>query len=985
MSKNFRTALLSFLCLTLVTAALSPSVTIAQRRNPKLPAPSTSGSTEVIDDPETDQVQATIQQGEHPIVPASVGSAASGNDTATAAAVDPNQTEINVKNADIAAVVRIFSKKTKRNYILDERVKGKVSIYLPGKVTAEESLKILDSVLALKGFTSVPLGENLWKIVPSKEAKQSTIPTLKDDKDSSKSNAVVTRILNLKYIAADEAREIIAQLVSADGLVSAYGGTNALLLIDYEDNVARLVDILNTVDVPFSNREMTIIPIKNAEAPEIQKKLAELLGLGESKSSEKSTAPDGQDLLKARANPIPPAGGVPQGGMIPVGGEGQPGGGAAGGSAVKTRTLEPKVIADERTNSILVVADDETTARIRALISQLDSEVDLSGHRFYVYKCQHAKADELAQTLAGLMGGEASGGNQTTGSNALDLGGSDGINNNSKNRGGNFDKTQSRLSGQSRTPGRSRSENQAASGPATSVQFGKDMSITADKATNTLVINAGKSEYEKIKSLLQQLDTKRRQVLVEAMLLEVRVDDQASYGFDWLSSGGGADGGVVAKSDFGSSGNNLATLFSNPTSISNFSVAAASKGSLSLPGGITIPTQSVLLTAAQGNSNINVLSAPNILTTDNEQAEIVVGQNVPFLASRSTSTQNLDNTFNQIDRQDVGITLRLTPQISSQSFVNLKLFTEVSAIVPGASDLGPTTSVRTSETNVIAKDGQMIVIGGLMSDSKTDSDNGVPFLKDIPVLGWAFKNTSAQNQKTNLLIFITPRIVQDQYDLRDIAHDEKSVMADEIARRNIHPDRADVLQNKNFDKVTDVNDYDGVKATTILPPESATPVANPSVGAVTKEFTGDTPGVIQLKVQPKIPSKSSVQSALTKQNTSAVVTEHKNRFLLMRVEGVEHQDDAARAPFEGVKNEDGSPAIVGIEVPEGSSADALKFFTPGSMYQYQTGKTIVPVTILSAHGDRLAAQSASGAKSISWYTLSPFEVMNLGKSPWKKQ
>jgi general secretion pathway protein D len=946
----------------------APHPVSAQRRRPM---PDTPGLAEPID-LEAEQIEES--DADQPTIEKPAAAVPAQQDSSSSGAIDPNQTEINVKNADIAAVVRIFSKKTKRNYILDERVKGKVSIYLPGKVSAEESLKILDSVLALKGFSPVPLGENLWKIVPSKEAKQSTIPTIKGDGQSSRSNAVVTRILNLKYIAAEEAREVIAQLVSPDGLVSAYGGTNSLLMIDYEDNVSRLVDILNTVDVPFSNREMTIIPIKNADAPDIQKKLAEVLGIGEQSGKGDSGAggaAQGSDLLRARLNTNS------QGGVIPPNEGGAPATGgtqAPAGGAVSSKTLEPKIIADERTNSILVVADDETTARIRALISQLDSEQDLSGYRFYVYKCQHAKADELAQTLAGLMGGQSSGGGggQTTGSNLLDMGSEDGS---MRTRGTQFNRTQDRIGSQQRTPGRSRTETQPQPQAPTSVQFGKNMSITADRSTNTLIINAGKAEYEKIKSLLQQLDIKRRQVLVESMLLEVRADDTADYGFDWLTSGGGADGGVAVKNDFGTSQNSLTTLFSNPSAISGFSVAAASKGSLKLPGGIVIPTQSVLLTAAQSNSNINILSAPNILTTDNEEAQIVVGQNVPFISGRSTDLQNINNQFNQIERQDVGITLRLTPQISSESFVNLKLFTEVSSIASQSPELGPTTSIRTSETSIIAKDGQMVVIGGLMADAKNDSDSGVPFLKDIPVLGWAFKSSNTQTQKTNLLIFITPRILQDQYDARDVSKERSGDMADELEKQKSLPDRSNVLRSDKMDKVTDIRDFDGTKPTTILPPtESASNAQTgtaPAAASVTKEFTTDSPGVIQLKVAPKFPK--ALTSSLSNKGPEAP----QKRVVLFKAQKVEGME---RLPF----SPNPSSGVFGIEVPSGSSTQALQFFTDHQQFRYESGDQSFDLTQVGTYADRQTATSAQQG-SLTFYTLSPFEVMNLGKKLWMKR
>lgn len=898
-----------------------------------------------------------------------------------------NTAEINVKNAEIASVIRIFSKKTKRNYILDERVKGKVSIYLPGKVTPEESLKILDSVLGLKGFTAVPLGENLWKVIPSKEAKQSTIPTLKDDTSGSGSSSVVTKILNLKYIAADEAKEIVSQLVSPDGLVSAYGGTNALLIIDYEDNVNRLVGIIDTVDVPFSNREMTIIPVLHADSEDVAKKLQEILGIGnDSKDAKGSSGDSGLDLIRARMrdsanNAAPPPGGQPA--AVNAGG--------ANAGAQQSRTTQPKIISDERTNSIIVVADDDTTARVRALISQLDSEVDLSGQRFYVYRCQHANAEELAEVLAGLAG-QGSSGSKSSGSNILSSGGGDqgevSVNTNSRNRGNQFDKTQSRLSGQRRTPGRSRTENGNGSGGPSSVQLGENLSITADKATNSLIISAGKSDYEKIKELLKQLDIKRRQVLVEAMILEVAVDDQSEYGTDWLTSGGGADGGFLAKSDFGNTDQSLASVLSNPAQMSKFSVAAASQGTLSLPGGIKIPSQAVLLTAAQSNSNVNVLSSPNLLTTDNEEAEIVVGQNVPFLASRSTSDANLNNTFNQIDRQDVGITLRLTPQISSQSFVTMKIFTEVSSVV-NQTDLGPTTAVRTSETTVIAKDGQMVVTGGLLADTSNDSDAGVPFLKDIPVLGYAFKSGNRTHQKTNLLIFMTPRIVRDQFDHRDLTIEHRDEMEGEIAARGVYPDRSEVLESNQIDKVTEAESYDGPKPSTILPPtkpeqESSSSDATfhddeiPVKPSVSHQPPTDSPGVIQLKVAPKLPppgGKSDEPKGMLKESSIAP----SGRFYVMSLAQKDKKIDGV--PF----SPEQQGGMFGIEVPEGSSAAALQFFKQNGAYQYEGSTGEVPVTVVGSFASRQEAQGKFSGTSLTWYTLSPFEVMSLGKSLWTKR
>lgn len=737
-------------------------------------------------------------------------------------------TEINVKNADISAIIRIFSKKTKRNYILDEKVKGKVSIYLPGKVSADEAINILDSVLSLKGFTAVPIGENLWKIIPAREAKQTTIPTIKEIEGRGNAS-IVTRLVNLKHVGADEVRSLIAPLISADGLLNAYTGTNSLIIIDQEDNIKRLMDIIETIDIPFTDQELMIIPVTHAEAQDVADKISEILGSnddsGKDTPVQANNTPNVQRARLSNRNQN-------------NSNNKQIATSSSDAGTVSARIRAPKIIADERTNSIIVVADAEMGNRVRALVSQLDSSVDLSGNRFYVYSCQHANAEDLAEVLAGLVG---QGGGQGGGASTSQFSGQ---NTGSRDRGSRVRNTQNRLSSQSRTPGRSRTENNSGSAGVSSVNLSEDISITADPSTNSLVINAGKSDYEKVRELLKQLDIKRRQVLVEALILEVGVDETTSFSTEFSTSGGGLDGGIYASNTQGG----IAGLLSNPTALNNFTLAAASSGVLTLPGGLSIPSQTILMNAAHNNTNANVLSSPNIVATDNEQAEIVVGQNVPFLASTSSNQTNLNNTFNQIDRQDVGITLRITPQISSSDFVTLNLFTEVSNVVPStaASDLGPTTTVRTSETTVITKNEQMIVIGGLMSDNITEANDGVPFLKDLPIVGTLFRSTTDNQRKTNLLIFITPRIIKDQFDARTVSLEHRDGLQNAMRSGNINPDRHEALENYRLHEVIEVDEYEGE-----IPKQ---------IKAAKSSNGNENNTTLELRVKPKLPTRNSLEN-----------------------------------------------------------------------------------------------------------------------------
>jgi general secretion pathway protein D len=715
------------------------------------------------------------------------------------------------------------------------------------------------------------------------------------------------------------------------------------------------VNIISSLDIPFSDREMTIIPIQYASAEDIAGKLEEILGEPNDKQSganKGSSDMSAIDLIRSRLREAS-AGQQNNSGQ----GAGQIAGaaGARASLAVGSRSKAPKIIPDERTNALIIVADDDMTARIRALVSKLDSKFDLSGNRFYVYHCQHASATDLADVLGNLTGSGGSGGGGTGNTSGVfggdsdmdSLGGSSRTSSSSR-RGG----SSSRLSNQSRTPGTSRntSQRRSTSVGGNSGQFGEDLSITADPATNSLIISASKSDYEKLKALLQELDVKRRQVLVEALLLEVSLTGTTDLGTEFLTSGGGKDGGLIARNDLGG----LTNLLSDPSKLSGFSLAAASAGSLKLPQGITLPTQAVLLSAAQRNSNVNVLSSPTILATDNQEAEIVVGQNVPFVSSISSNETNLNNTFNQVDRQDVGITLRLTPQISSGDTVTLKIFTEVSSVVgqTANSRLGPTTTVRTSDTTVITKHGQMVVIGGLMADDSNESDEGVPFLKDIPVFGSLFRASTQTRERRNLLIFITPRVIKDQYDSRDVTVERRDEIEKVIGENDMDPRREKVLHDPAIDTVTEAKMFDGEKPSTITAPPA---VREEKPVNEAKNVRADVKRrVVNVGQESEI--KLSVDSA----------TGVLNRYIVLRAEST-----VGGLPFAA------EDKLVGVELPEGGPA----LFGADS-YGYQVDEELAKFKVIGRFESKEEALKTHKKLPSSWYTLSPYEVMKFGTGPW---
>lgn len=685
--------------------------------------------------------------------------------------------DVIARDADLQALIKVWSKRLGKNFILDERVKGKVTLYLPKDLSDADAENVLDLLLHYKGFAAVPVGENMYKIVPLKEAKQGTIASVSEA--SKKSSRIVSKVRKLRYASADEISKVIQPLLGPDGFLSSIAAINAIMVIDSEQNIARLDSLIDDIDVPSADVELTIIPINHTDAKEIADRLKELFDLGGSEPSSLSRLAEG---IRSRL-------GTPA--VAPQMSESvgaSPAASTSGFVRVGAKESNIKLVADERSNSLIVVADPLNTVKIRAVVAQLDSPVNRSGRRFYFYKCKFARAEDIATTLASLVG-------QAAGTQSLQPRSEDqGVRRDSLLLGG---RQETGLRGSSRRLGESRLSTDRRS--VTGAKLSDDLSITADPGTNSIVIYATRAEYEKVAALLKQLDVRKKQVLVEATILEVQMLDQVNTDIDFITSLSGKEAGSFAQRGL----RDLASIIQNPLSLSGFTAAVAGVGTLKIADDIVIPSQAALISAAQASQIANVLSAPQILTLDNEEAEILVGQNVPFIVSQSTSSANLENRFNQIDRQDVGITLRIRPQIASQDLVNLKVFLEVSSVVPGtdSNTQGPTTNVRTLDSTISAKNGQMIVIGGLITDDVSGSSDGIPYLRDIPVLGQLFGGSTDRKEKRNLLLFITPKVLVDQFDLRDETVSRSRKLRASISEIPHSVSRDDVLLNPAMDDV----------------------------------------------------------------------------------------------------------------------------------------------------------------------------------------
>ena len=743
---------------------------------------------------------------------------------------------MNFQDIDLDALVRFISEITGRNFILDDRVKGKVTIISPGKISVDEAYAVFQSVLQVKGFTTVPSGAVL-KILPSQEAKSATVHTVLPGKPFAEGDEFVTQLIPLQNVDVNNMLGIIQPLVSANGLLAAYAATNTMIIIDSASNIDRIIKILRELDIPDKERGIDVVRLNYAFATEIAATLAQVL---------EEPAGGSQVAAGAAKRPAAPAPAAP--GAAAARRPGVPGTPAAPAQPVEggTGASSYKIIPDERTNALILVAGPLQMRKIKDLIVRLDVPLPFGTGRIHVYYLKYANVYEITPVLSDLVGGGQGFGGLGSGllnrgltssaglrSGAVSasrgglggFGGGLGTGFSSQFGGGGFGTggfgaggfgggnfgtgfggggslRGGALGGVGGIPGQGGVASITGGGNG---QFEGLVRISGDPSTNALIINASPQDYETLKQVIVQLDVRRRQVYVEAILMEVRLDTSRSLGIQ-LQGAAGVNNGIL----FGQvGGSTFQQLFANPSasgtalsSLPYLIAAAASNQTIRLPNGTVIPAQIALIQAAENNTDANILSAPNILTTDNQEAEIVVGQNIPFIASTSTSETNLGNTFNTIDRRDVGITLRITPQISEGGMVRLQVFEEVSALVTSAAlnalipanQLGPTTTIRSATTSVVVRDRQTVVIGGLISDETDNTETSVPFLAEIPVLGNLFRTTDGSRTKINLLIFLTPHIIRNPAEHRDKSVEERDKLRTVMEERGVRYNRRKLLE-----------------------------------------------------------------------------------------------------------------------------------------------------------------------------------------------
>jgi len=573
---------------------------------------------------------------------------------------------MNFKDMDIKVLIDTVAEVTNKTFVVDPRVKGKVTVVSAKPMDRDQVYDVFLSILSVHGFAAVPSGK-IIKIVPQSQAKAENMPVVPPNK-LPRGSELVTQIIAIKNVAAAQLVPLLRPLIPQQGHLVAYPSNNTLVISDYADNVSRLRKIIKRIDRP-NTEDVEVVVLQHASAAEVAQTLTNL--------EQKNRATAGVEQL-----------------------------------------IATNIVADDRTNSLLISGDRETRLRLRALVTHLDTPLKTVGNTEVIY-LRYAEASDLVDVLKGVS--------------------------------------------------ESMVMQQKAEGQDNNAQVYKT-SIQADDSTNSLVVTAAPEVLRNLRTVIRQLDVRRAQVLVEAVIAEVSIDTARELGVQWAIFDRSASTAPVGVSNFNNTQPGILDLAAS-------AYQADQGGTLNLPDGIngsllgigrfksTGINFAVLLKALSSDTNSNVLSTPSLLTLDNQEAEIIVGQNVPFVTGQYTNTgatTGATNPFQTIQREDVGLKLKVTPQINEGNAIKLDIEQEVSSLTRSSvatSDV--VTNKRQIKTSVIVEDGNMIVLGGLIDEDLQQTLQKVPLLGDLPLIGALFRSQSTQKIKRNLMIFLHPVIVRD--------------------------------------------------------------------------------------------------------------------------------------------------------------------------------------------------------------------------------
>lgn len=643
-------------------------------------------------------------------------------DTGTASVRPGEPVTLNFANADIEAVARTMATITGRNVVVDPRVKGQLNLVTERAVTPAAAFQQFLAALRLQGYTVVEAA-GLYKVVPEADAKLQggSVSVAQPGSSGPAGGQIVTQIFKLNYESAGNLVPVLRPLISPNNTINVNPGTNALVITDYADNLQRLGKIIAAMDVSNAS-DVEVIALQHAIAADLAPLVARLIDSGSGTGSA---------------------------------------GTGAGAQGQTDTSFKTTLLAEPRSNSLVLrAANPARVAQVRALVAKLDQAPapgSSAAHgNIHVVYLKNADATKLATTLRAAMSGTASAATASTGSASS--------------------AATSANAGMGNTSSMGAGGGLGASGPmgnANANQPSTGGQIQADPSTNSLIITAPEPQYRQLRAVIDKLDGRRAQVLVESLIVEVNANKLAEFGIQWQSVlGNKGDGtvGLIGTNSNKSGANIIGVMAGIAQGATKLGETAGTLGrGLNLALAPRINGQYYLGALAnflQNSGDSNVLSTPNLMTLDNEEAKIVIGKNVPFPTGSYTNTGGNNgavNPFTTVERKDVGLMLRVRPQINENGTVKMSIYQEVSNIDTATlgDKNGPTTSKRSIESNVLVEDGSIIVIGGLLEDSYSQAEDKVPVMGDIPVLGNLFRSENRERKKTNLMVFLRPVVVRD--------------------------------------------------------------------------------------------------------------------------------------------------------------------------------------------------------------------------------
>jgi len=641
---------------------------------------------------------------------------------------DDGAVTLSFSNADIESVASVLAKATGQTILVDPKVKGTINLISNKPLTKAKAIDAFSTALRTSGFALVDVN-GVYRVVPEADAKliSNSVTTGKSKQEG---DQIITRVFRLNFESANNLLPVLRPLVSPNNTINAYPGNNTIVITDYASNIQRIAQLIDSIDAPTSS-DVQSIKLNYAIATDMATILSKVL----------DTA-------------------------------------STGGADPSLKTM---ILAEPRSNSILIRgASAERIRQIRVLVARLDVPTANNGN-IWVVPLKNAEATKLAVTLRAIVAADAS--------LSAQVGGTPGQPG-ATNPAANLNQQPANQQGNT-APGATGSS-AATSALTSSSNPTTGGIIQAEPATNSIIITASEPLYRHLRNVIEQLDRRRTQVYIESLIVEVSANNADQLGIQWQGLIGSGNqnvgfGGTNFTNSAGQAGSNILGLGQNVQNILNPGASTATNVLVPPQQGLNLGLltkfngvygMSALITALSTTAGTNILSTPNLITLDNEEARIVVGQNVPIITGSYAQTGSTSTVtpFQTYTRQDVGLTLRVRPQVSDNGIVKMQIYQEVSSISNPNFASGIILNKRNIESNVLVDDGQIIVLGGLIEDNYSDTSSGIPFLKDIPYIGALFRSDSKTRTKTNLLVFIRPYILRDRDQTADITNNRLNLV-----------------------------------------------------------------------------------------------------------------------------------------------------------------------------------------------------------------